>query len=377
MRILFLGAPIAPKSTPGITDQQRFDATGKNTGNLLIGQSLFEELDFAEYGYGTCIPPGEANLRFDVIVVGAANFIFRGFDLGPMAEFIEKTMLPCVMVGLGVQAPAVGSAVTDIPEGTHRLLQIVADRSKSIGVRGHFTAEILNDFGIRTARAVGCPSLFRRLNRNLTIRRPPSDRPMRISLNGSRNVIVHAASTEAARWVEAQLLRLSVQNGYSYVLQNEMPEMQVLWADDDATEYLSELEAIVTKFDLGVTSERFLRHIKSTNRLFFDLNEWDEYISAFDLSIGSRFHGNAIALTNGVPAIMLTHDSRTTEMAQLMRIPHIMVEEVGTLDVKELALSADYDHFEQEYPSAYDRFVEFLDENGLPHKLERRLSAVK
>src|SRR5436190_3892826 len=102
MRILFLGAPVSLPSHRGVSYKQRFAATGENTGNLLIGQSLFEELQFTEYGcYDTSLQPCDVNERYDVIVIAAANFIFRNFDLSALTNFIESTNLPCVIVGLG------------------------------------------------------------------------------------------------------------------------------------------------------------------------------------------------------------------------------------------------------------------------------------
>jgi hypothetical protein len=37
--------------------------------------------------------------------------------------------------------------------------------------------------------------------------------------------------------------------------------------------------------------------------------------------------------------------------------------------VNELAAAGDYDRFERKYQLLYDRFAEFLNENGLSHKL--------
>ena len=369
MRILFLGAPVSPKSNPSLSYEQRFAATGHNTGNLLIGQSLFEELQFTEYGYGTSLQPCDVNERYDVIVIAAANFIFRKFDLSALTNFIESTKLPCVIVGLGAQAPATSYKVTDIPDGSRRFLHVVSDRSTTVGVRGYFTAEVMNDFGIKNVRAVGCPSLYRALRRNLKIVRPDSAKPLRVSLNGSRNVIDHAISPEAARRVEAKILMLSIDNGYEYVLQNENPEMQVLWSSDWPTEFVPHVQSIVARLELNIAENTLINHIRSKNRLFFELDEWDKYISCFDYSLGSRFHGNLIALTNGVAATILTHDSRTTELAELMSIPHVPVEDATDLNVNELAAAGDYDRFERKYQLLYDCFAEFLNENGLRHNL--------
>jgi hypothetical protein len=56
-------------------------------------------------------------------------------------------------------------------------------------------------------------------------------------------------------------------------------------------------------------------------------------------------------------------------MAELMSIPHVPVEDVTHLNVNELASAGDYDRFERRYQLLYDRFAEFLNENGLSHKL--------
>ena len=100
-RILFLGAPVS-SPPPGANTQQKFDLTGKNTGNLLIGHALRREA----YGrfilmFGTHHDPREANERFDLIAIPAANFIYEHFDFGYMADFIERTSLPCLWLASG------------------------------------------------------------------------------------------------------------------------------------------------------------------------------------------------------------------------------------------------------------------------------------
>ena len=145
--------------------------------------------------------------------------------------------------------------------------------------------------------------------------------------------------------------------------------MQVLWSSEWPTEFVPHVQSIVARLELNISENTLINHIRSKNRLFFELDEWDKYISCFDYSLGSRFHGNLIALTNGVAATILTHDSRTTEMAELMSIPHVPVEDATHLNVNELAAAGDYDRFERKYQLLYDRFAEFLNENGLSHKL--------
>lgn len=372
MKVLFLGAPIAPPADESLDFRVKFAYLGENTGNLLIGQSLLEQVKVTDVHVGHDIDPEEASERFDMILIPAANFIFKNFDFGYLADFIEATTLPCMMVGLGAQAPAAdGTLMEGIPAGTMRLLQLVADRSKVIGVRGDFTAQVMNDFGFKNVEPLGCPSLYRTLKRELKIKRTHTADGLRLSLNGSSNVVEHSVSVEAAKMVERALLRLSVEKGLNYVLQNEIPEMTVQLNDDPTTDDLAIMGTLVNRFDLGVSPQEYAAHIRSKFRSFFDLKSWDEYIQTFDASIGTRFHGNLIALTNGVPAFVITHDSRTTEMAELMRIPHRRVDQIDRFDVGDLFASADFDAFEARYTQLYDRYAVFLSKNGVKHRLER------
>lgn len=377
MRILFMGAPISPHPQLGLSTRQKFEYVGNNTGNLLIGQSIFEEIVSTEHGYGMRVPVNEIDDRFDMIVIAAANFIFRNFDFGHLADYIEKTNLPVMMVGLGAQAPKEGHNFDDIPAGTKRLLSIVSERSKVIGVRGYHTAEVMEKFGHKNVRAVGCPSFYRALTRNLQITQPTNYANCRISLNGSRNVFSHSYSPSNALRVEAEIVKFAVTNELGYVLQNEEPELYIAAGDETSPDSMRHLSAIVRQMGLSITEEKYEEVVKSRFKVFFTLEEWDSYIREFDASIGSRFHGNLIALTNGKPAIIIAHDSRTTEMAQLMHIPHLRIDEIKNIDIIEWFNSADFNEFEKQYRQLYDHFADFLSENGLKHRLVDALPLIQ
>jgi len=370
MRILFLGAPVAPHPQPGLTSEQKYSYVGQNTGNLLIGQSLFEELNFSEHAFGRRFTPEEVKERFDVIVIAAANFIFRNFDFGDLADFVDKAGLPIVMVGLGAQAPAQGGSFDDIPVGTRRLLSIVSERTKVIGVRGYYTAEVMNAFGHKNVRAVGCPSLYRAQNRELKINVLNDYSSARISLNGSRNVFGHSYAPAIALRVESDMIKLAIKNGLSYVFQNEDPELYIAAGDQLPDEKSGHLAAVVGQLGLPVSAQEYAEYLRANGKTFFTLGEWDTYIQGVDAVVGSRFHGTLIALTNGKPGVIIAHDSRTTEMAELMHIPHIRIDNIQKVEPTAWLSAADFGGFEAQYRKLYDRFAEFLSENGLSHKLK-------
>ncbi|WP_082434520.1 polysaccharide pyruvyl transferase family protein [Devosia sp. A16] len=368
MRILFIGAPIAPPDAE-LSLANRFGYVGHNTGNLLIGQSLHDVLQSSAHGYGLDVSPARVNEEYDLIAVAAANFIFKGFDLSHYAEFIEATTLPVIVAGLGAQAPQAGAKFLDIPEGSKRFLKVISERSKLIGVRGHFSAEVMGDFGITNVCVVGCPSFYRSHKRDLHVRRPQDAAPARVSINGSRDTVEHSRSPALAARVESDLIRLTIERGHSYVLQSELPEMQILAGDQLSNELVDTLQSEVKRHAIPLGVPQYAAHVRERYHAFFNLDQWDQYIKDFDLSVGSRFHGNLIALTNGVPAMVLNHDSRTTELSELMSIPHATIEDAVGLDPIALANAADFDQLEARYRVLYDRFAHFLETNGLEHRL--------
>ena len=365
-RILFMGAPYEVESRDSRPLISCFEATGRNTGNLLIGNGLLSQLRYdALSPYRYAMTPEYVEEHFDLVVIAAANFLFPGFDFTPLSAFLDKIKLPVFMVGLGAQLPSSQSALENIPAGTWRLVEIVSERSTSIGVRGDFTAEQLRKLGIDNIRVTGCPSLYTHPESVTRIRRP-NDITMKTVVNGSRNVVGHSSHKEAATRVEKQLLQWAMARQLPYVLQNEQPEMQ-LATGEDPDAHLPALKSLAKFFDSD--PDTLAAFYRQHGKVFFSTAEWFAWIKDYDFSIGTRFHGNVAALLNGVPAVVLTHDSRTKELCEFAAIPHVSVADIDNLDVQGLYESADFDLFEARYKSNYRAYIDFLDENNVPHKL--------
>jgi hypothetical protein len=346
--------------------EQCFEATGRNTGNLLIGNGLLSQLRYDELSpYRYAMTPEYVEEHFDLVVIAAANFLFPGFDFTPLSSFLDKINLPAFMVGLGAQLPSSQSVLENIPAGTWRLVEIVSERSKSIGVRGDFTADQLRKLGIGNIRVTGCPSLYTNLEPSIRIRRP-NDIGMKTVVNGSRNVVGHSSHKEAATKVEKQLLQWALARQLPYVLQNEQPEMQLATGEDPAA-HMPALKSIAGFFDSDTAT--LAAFYRQHGKVFFSTQDWFAWIKEHDFSMGTRFHGNVAALLNGVPAVVLTHDSRTKELCDFAAIPHVSVADVENLDAQQLYEGANFDLFESRYRNNYRSYVEFLDENKVPHKL--------
>jgi hypothetical protein len=171
-RVLYLGRPASVRMPPDGSAGDLMLAVGRNTGNLFIGDAIRRHLSVASFQTAESLlrqqgepltTPRLARLhkidrafiesRYDVIVIGAANSLFEQFDFSGWADFLESVRIRCVIIGLGAQAPD-GRPVT-VPAGTMRMVKIVAERSRSLGVRGRFTAATLERLGIKNVRMIG------------------------------------------------------------------------------------------------------------------------------------------------------------------------------------------------------------------------------
>lgn len=371
MKALFIGAPIQGVSVVADFNQQ-FERTGHNTGNLLIGTGLYRQIPTERHFNGTFHSPEFIEEHCQLIAIAAANWIYEGFDFGQVADYLEKisSKIPMVVVGLGAQVPS-STAISkvNIPTGTRRLLEIFADRCIDIGVRGEYTADVLSRMGVKNVTVTGCPSYYMNCMPTLEINAKEFHDEFNISLNGSRNVYSHSFNPAAALSVESELIRMSQRSGYDFVLQNETPELQIVHDHISSRRYLAEIHELLDRHDLALSVEEYVEWIKRSCKAFYDIDDWSRFIQTKDLSIGSRFHGNLIALLNGVPSILIAHDSRTTEMAEFMKIPHVVVDKCDLGNIRSLYEAADFKAFSENYASAYRNYIAFLDRNNVPHRL--------
>lgn len=380
-RVLYLGPPSAVRPVANASSTETLARMGRNTGNLLIGDAIERQLvaepmtrlqdlltrDGQARSMGE-LAPQDIESSFDLIVIGAANFLHARFDFGHWARLIESVRLPCVILGLGAQAPDYGHRV-DVPEGTRRLVTVVAERSTSIGVRGHFTADVVGALGVKNLRVVGCPSMYWTCEPDLRFKAQVADGPLSVSVNGSANVVEHSVDVRAARRVEGMIARLALERGYPYVLQNEseMMDLQHGTPSDPAT--VAALKLQYGLDDLSV--EAFAHFVRSRMAVYWDTGSWRDAVATCDFVLGTRFHGCLIAVLAGVPAFVFVHDARTREMCELLQLPHQNVRDVDALDVRALYDSLDLAATVTAHAGLYKNYVSFLDENGLAHRLQR------
>ncbi|MCW2830877.1 MAG: hypothetical protein JWP31_1569 [Aeromicrobium sp.] len=343
------------------------DVFNSNSGNYLFQHSVWKALSVegAELvSNGTLserVPPqrGDAariNEQFDHFVVPLANAFRSEFAprLDRLADLIEGITIPVTVTGVGAQAPH-GQGIESlapIADTVKRFVGRVLDRSASIGVRGEFTRDYLRGLGFPDGSidVIGCPSLYlhgRDFRVEKKVEALTVDSPLALNLTPEVPGIGAFATAQAAR--HPQL---------TYVGQDAHDLRLLLWS----TPFPHVHDPLVpVHLDHPIyRSDRM--------RLFLDTFTWYDFMASQHFAYGTRFHGNVAALLAGTPALLLAHDSRTLELAEYHRMPYRpMPEFTADLSVEDLYAATDLSEFNAALPGGFDRYVAFLDRNGLEH----------
>lgn len=248
-----------------------------------------------------------------------------------IVEFIKKLNKPVIIAGLG--ANCFGGYIKDYykmlkPE-LLTFLKELSEYSELIGIRGHFTQEVLADIGVTNTRVIGCPSFFETGRDRIIKKRSPDN------------------------------LKILFSSKFHQELCDKVP---TIMQDFNEEKFI---DAVIYKNFSEEFTETELLNLKNDNyHIFTDMDKWKNYIKKHDFIIGYRLHGSIIAINSGIPAVCCNGDMRAAEMCEFLKIPH-RLDIACNENLKDLYGKLDLDKMNEAYPSLYDNYVDFLKENGI------------
>lgn len=330
-----------------------------NTGNLLFSDSAYRMLSTPDVEVVTNGPslnghPSQAeriNEEYDAFVVPLANAFRPDFlpALRRLTGLIEKLTIPVTVLSVGAQTSLDYDleAMAELDEPVRRFLSAVLDRSPSVGVRGELTEAYVRHLGFSDVEVIGCPSMFL-AGDSLAVRPAPE-------LDASSRIAVSISN-----WVDG-IGELVMSNydrypGLTYFAQELRDLSLMYWGDVSA-------QAAAVNDVPDVRTHPLFRDGRTVFHL--DSPTWIDAMREYDLSFGTRIHGNIAALLAGTPGFVLCHDSRTLELSRYFEIPHAKVTDVepGT-DVAELVRDADYGPLVSGHAERLDRMTTYLAKHG-------------
>jgi polysaccharide pyruvyl transferase WcaK-like protein len=365
MNIFLLGATPNIVSSATESSLVKLGRTGGNTGNQIIAHALLSQIEYDELSWQHSIDPRLVRERYDTIVIAAANFLFKSFDFGGMADYIEKADLPVVIVGLGAQSNTYDPNIQLMP-GTERFVRVIAERAISIGVRGPYTREVLERRGVHNVTVTGCPSYYMGRSPALTLTKRDFSAVTKISVNASRDVVTHAFDSSKMARVVRDIYRQAILWDADFIAQSERAEIVLSdGAEEESAKALDE----IANYLKGVADDAQIRAWAEDHvRVFFDVDQWIRAIRNYDFVLGNRFHGNMIALQHGVPACVVCHDTRTEDMCKFLGMPHVSIVNLDSIDIEELYERVDCAALAERYKTLFPQYISFLQKNGLKPK---------
>jgi hypothetical protein len=350
---VYFARTVPPVAADSGSLEDRLRIVVHNTGNYFFEAAVARQLA----NFATLADVEELDDPSATLVLSMSNFISPATDLGHVAELLERKRVErVVMIGAGAQADNYGDRI-ELSAGTRRFLALLSERSTSIGVRGDYTAQVLNELGIKNVDVIGCPSMFYSLDPAFKLL---SNRRRRKPLRA----VFHCTPTGLYRDCIARLITFGVRHCGAYVAQSET---FLLGLVSDAQERRAETEFFFHYYNDGaVQHDVALGWFRSHTHWFFDLEDWFGFMKGFDLAFGSRFHGNIAALLMGVPALNMVFDTRTRELCEYLNLPFMHLKNFSTqTSLRELHDAADFSLFNATYPAKYQVYRSFLLKNGL------------
>ena len=312
------------------------------------------------------------NAEYDYVFLRGSNYVHAEMDWVQAPDVLRRLKIPVIAFGIGAQAPVSGTL--ELSEATKTVLKLIGDSTASLGVRGTYSAEVLNDLGIKNVRIIGCPTAFRNNNPNLAIRLPALEQVKKAGITLRREVSKTYAQdiqrylTFHRDLVKAMADRFEV----TLMSKGEAEEKKLaLGTPEQKAAAMAALEdnAWATSWYLDEQVADLYQ-----SRMFYSdvVAEYERLVRGLDLVLGYRLHGNLMALANGTPSIYFTYDSRTVEFADTFKIPSVDVFAGQEFRLEDYWDQARFDRFNTAYAQVYGQMRDFLVENGVDNKMVPR-----
>lgn len=358
--------PNLPETFPITTPENSGNMVHANAPLLMFPNSVYSNNPHLKLSGNGSFRPFINNSCSHLILTLANMLILGREDGSPYARFqkaLEQYDKPIVVFGLGVQSNGYDLENATLPKEAIELLQFLSQKATLLGVRGEYTKQVVEKLaGVKNAYVTGCPSLYsrpemisklrtrlregsssKRAAGNVTNLQRKSERELLSKIISSDSYLVEPVSRAFHQYYVDVMSGRKPQLPYSMKpLVREEPE---LFADHD------------------LVPDWFSKYY----RLFRDLEPWKQFNQEHvRFSFGTRFHVNMNSILSGVPALWLTHDSRTRELVEFANFPHLPLESVADLDISDIEKSIDYEPFFDGIHGSFDNFNNYLSANGLP-----------
>ncbi len=329
---------------------------GGNSGNSYITYALsrFTSLDQLE-GIASIFVDG----AMDIIDVEHVNANFTHVFLvlqdhlrisngalpwRQLARLLERFRLPVIVFSLGANSfgQTARELAAGLPSEMADAFRLIAKLSLSMGIRGSFTAEVLECLGITNYAVVGCPAWFE-AGPDRIVAYPEFDRSKPVAATG---LFSHPETDKI-----------------HFLLQDETLFLRSIFAG--ALPEPADAASLVGSYPhYGACA--VAAFFAGRMQFHHDMRAWKMALSQrFSFAAGTRVHGAFAAMNAGLPALCTSGDARSAEMCALFKLPHRPGICAADLPLEHLYEMADPSGANSAYPKLYQNFVSWLEGLGI------------
>lgn len=352
-------SPLETFTAPEIFDR---NAIGGNVGNLIYAYSVYRTLTNED----TTITPDyyrinhndadEINEKYDYYIIPLADAFRESFRpaLRRYTKLIKKLKIPVVVIGVGLRAPF----EPQLDEGfsfdqdVKEFVKAVLEKSSMIGLRGEITSKYLSRLGFREGvdhKVIGCPSMYT-FGREIKIRDTDITKDSMICVNSSR-LSPDSVLNFISRGME--------EYPNYYFIPQWLSEMRLTYTG------ISPFQKIYDNYPDQMSDPAYMN---DRVRFFLNAPTWIDFMKQADLSFGARLHGNITATIAGTPSILIPKDARMRELTRYHNLTHIWYNDLTeNMTLSEVIEQVDFKSPEKVQQENFDNFVDFLNQNNLPH----------
>lgn len=360
-----------PLESLDIDEILRRDLIGNNSGNLIYQNGIYRtlytnnsaiDIQYVFRNKETDADMERINSEYDRVILPLANVFRSNFPIRPLADFIKRLRIPCVAMGVGLQARTVDAIKNGFSyDGDAKaLISALLEKSSMVGLRGEYTAEYLEKLGFIPEKhftITGCPSMF-------TWGKALPQPHMRDTLDCDASISINLIERQPHNLNRLMAKTIAEYEKHYLVLQTRS-ELNML-------RYGSK----VTRRTLPcIGGNTFYPHHRNHPEVtqghaigFVDAPSWFEYYKDIDFSFGSRIHGNLSAVLNGVPAFVFTTDTRTEELCRYHHVPHMNARSLAkNANIRGIYETAEFESVLHGHEERFRHFVDFLNKNEVNH----------
>lgn len=343
---------------------------GNNTGNYIFLRSVIRtlmvsddtEIETIRFNRNQ-VPKNEVeyyNRECSAFIIPLANAFRVSFmkELNRITDLVEQLDIPCVVVGVGLQAP-IDQDNESFPfdEDVKRFMNAVLEKSSMVGIRGEATGHYLKKLGYTEEKdftVIGCPSMYTYGDSLPQIRLPELTPASKVSYN-MKPELPYAAY----KFIRRESARFNNTVFISQVLW-EIHNFFIGYPNSKAEDPLFPSDYPIHFDDCLMKGSKMVG--------FLEQPSWVEFLSGMDFNFGSRIHGNIISLLAGTPCYIIASDARVEELASYHNIPHVsyldLKDDTSIFDLYE---KADYTKFYQGHRERVDHYLDLYDKNHISH----------